>query len=357
MTREVLGTDLTQPDDGSPPLVDIDLGELAHELGPDDREPRVPLAERVTALVQRWRRLGWRAAVGVALVAICAAAVGWQVSADRNRATAATHPAAKPMVLAWLSYNGPDPDSRPGQPNASLEVHLANFGTTTLQLSSVSSTVDSGAVTARLLPGQPVQIIAGQTTTTVIQIHTTCVSNYGKASLDLGVTPLAQTGVSPQETEIQPVSDSQLGASYEAILNELCQDAVGGGSAAGGLDGVYFEQESDSTGSSIILTNRASTNRRVTFSAANSDGFRLQANPSTTLVLQPGENTSVRLVVKVVNCRSIGRLSNWAQTANLSVAGGDSSFEGVGSEAGPAEVGISNAVLAPAGGAVQKACG
>jgi hypothetical protein len=353
MTREVMGADSNPSDERPAPIVDIDLGELEHLPARGEREPRIPLSERVEQLSQRWREVGWRVTVAIVVVAVCAAAVGWQASANRSRTTAAEQPSTKPLILAWLSYEGVDPGSQAGLPNATLQVHLANFGPNTLELSSVTSTVDSGSVTAQLLPGQPVQIAAGQTTTTAVQIHANCVSDYGHAALHFGVRPL--TGSSGPHGTVDPVSDPQLGESYLNILNQLCANG-GEGSGGGGVNAVYFEQESDSTGATIILDNRARGVRRIAFSAADSDGFVLHTSPSGTQVMQPGQSISIRLTVSVTSCRAAGRLSNWAQTVNLTVKNSTTDDDSLADQSAPAEMGIGDAILAPLGAAVVRAC-
>jgi hypothetical protein len=349
MSREVAGS---EPDDAArpAPIVDIDLGEIGHAPPPDEPgpHPRLRLIERFAQV----RALHRQTLAAIGLVALLAAAVGWQVGGTRERAAVAARNKAKPPVLAWLVYDGPDLSSTPQRATAHMELFVANLGQQPITLRSISSTGSGDAVRAGLATDEPLTISPGGNGHTSVVVREDCTATYTSATLHLAVT---SPGTGSTRMDVPTSSDGTIGTPYLMALNQLCITPRSG--EQGGVDGVFVDSTSAVQGAVLVLTNNTDGRRQVSFATLESDGFRIEASPAAPLTLAPGAGASVLLTFKVTSCKSIGRISNFASGVSMQVRSPDEDLGNTAALDPPAEMGLRDLVLAPLGAAVQKACG
>jgi hypothetical protein len=334
--------------DHDPPVVDLDLGELSHGPEADPPAPPLPLAERLSRLSATSRRVGW----ALAAIALVAAAVGWQVGGDRARNAAAARLQAKPPVMAWIIDDGPNNSSSPSDPHTILELHVANLGTRPIRLNTLVPNTDRGFATATFLAAAPVIVDPGRTTSTNIAVHPDCASAYVKASLIvLFSAPAADR---PNErVVIDDSADPSLGNSFLLALNQVCARPTAD-RTENGVDGVYVEQTSSAVGAALVLTNGTPNPRRIQFATLESDGFELETSPGSPLVLSAGASISVFLSIKVDGCDNVGRLTNWAEGATMEVSSPENGASA--DRSAPDSYSLREAVLAPLGASVERAC-
>ena len=330
MTRETLGPAGRDEGASTAPSVDFDLGEIGRPAA-TPRLQREPLTDRW----RRWRSVSWRTLAAVAAVACLAAAVGWQIGGGRERAQVAAQARARPPVLAWALYDGPDPSSTARSPRGLLQVHVANLGRTEITVTSISSRVAQGNATATLLSHAAVSIPAGGNGAVEVVMAPDCSTTYLDATLLVSLTAPTETGGSVH-LDVPASTDPSIGTPYDMSLNQLCNyptQAIAGQ----GLSGVFVDPTSSADRATLVLTNRARTGRKISFATVESDGFELVTDPPGTMLLAPGESESILLTIRVTSCKGVGRLSNWADGVSLQVRAQNDSLGTTADGADPAE--------------------
>jgi hypothetical protein len=348
MTREVVGTEAFGP--ASSTLVPLfDLGELVHGPAPTTQPPPEPMLERV----RRFRPPSRRAMAVLVMAVVVAVAAGWHVGTGHAQSEQAALTRAHPPALAWLTFLGGSNDQAPSSPHTVLDLNIMNLGGTDLRVSGIASHTDSGTATARLRPNDTVVAAPGETAHRIIDLSGSCATSYTGASMQVDVV-LGRPGGVRTTGQVTAIDDGSIGVPYGEILNVFCQQTA---PVEGGLSGVYVQQTSSATSARLVLTNRSGHDKQVNITVGEHDGFGLVAFPWAPFVLGPGRSQSVLLRVGVGSCQDVDRLSNWADGVSLRVTSRIQTGADAADDTGPAQMGLRDILLAPAGAAVQKACG
>ena len=345
MTREVAGS---QPDLGAaaPGVLVFDLGELRPagvSSPPVGREPLV-------SQLKRFRPPPRRTALAVVVIACLAAAAGWQVGAGRTESRQAAQTQAHPPALAWLTFLASSASGEPGRPHTVLDLNIINLGSSDLRVTGVVSRTAAGTAQVQLRPNPTVVAAPGETAHRILDVRSSCTTPFVDASLQVDLR-FGGEGERSTPAHILAAYDGSVGIPYPDILRVLC--STSDRSSPGGLSGVYVQQTSSAGRATLVLTNRSAYPREVQLRSLEAGSFAVVTDPRTPLVLGPGRSTSVLLRVNVRSCAGAGRLSNWADGVSLRIQPQDG---GGGDADGATELGLRDALLAPAGAAVQRTC-
>lgn len=330
--------------------VDLDLGELRHGSAPASHPKPVRAAKRLRLMASGPRRT----LVTVAVVALLSAAIGWQVGAHRagsRDSSALAHPA----VLSWLEDNGPNLRSTSQDPSEDLELHVTNLGGNPVRVLSVVAHTPRNPVDLHLTVVPQAQVATGRTTEVVMVAHAACRSTYPSASLTLRLLVTGADG-SERNADVPVVEGGGVGVSFRDVLNRLCLHPTPD-AASGGIDGVYVQSTFTAEQATLILENRASEARSITFSAERSSVFDLTPNPRGPIVLPPGQSQSVTVRVRVSSCHELYTLGAWADSAQVEVRRVGRPAPATGDGSDPATLSLKGLLLATLGATVERSCG